>query len=96
MARRIEEAWAGNKQVNSPLMGLKQLNSSTISILYRHEHTAYGPCVYCKYFPDTWLNKEDTYTQIFGQGEFAEEGVPYKYLKGVNIQRAIVLWSVRK
>lgn len=29
--------------------------------------------------------------RIFGEGEFAEEGVPYKYLKGVNIQRSIVL-----
>lgn len=47
--------------------------------------------MYSKYFPDTQLNKDYTYTWIFGEGEFAEEGVPYKYLKGANIQRAIVL-----
>ncbi len=75
--------------MNSPLKN--EVNRSIIFILYRHEHTTYGKCVYSKYFPDTRLNKEHTYSRMFGEGEFAEEGEPYKYLKGVNIQRAIVL-----
>lgn len=65
--------------VNCPLKN--EVNHSTIFILYRHEHTAYGQCIYSKYFPDTWLNGQYTHTQLFGEGEF-EEGVPYKYLKG--------------
>jgi len=39
----------------------------------------------------TRSNKEYIYTWIFGEGGFVGEGVPRKYLKGVSIQRPVVL-----
>lgn len=55
-----------------------EVNYFTIFILYRNEHAAYGRCILSKYFPDTRLNEEHTWTRIFGEREFAEEVVPHK------------------